>query len=93
LDESSVRDLANYSVATWDLLRSRKYGSKHYNEQELIVTAAELGADGKSVKLKMPDIEPTWVMEINYKLKSEKGEAVEGLVQNTIHQLGEAASI
>ncbi|MEX2566512.1 MAG: DUF6797 domain-containing protein, partial [Cyclobacteriaceae bacterium] len=60
LDESSVRDLANYSVATWDLLRSRKYGSKHYNEQELIVTAAELGADGKSVKLKMPDIEPTW---------------------------------
>ncbi|MBD3628200.1 DUF6797 domain-containing protein [Cyclobacterium sp.] len=93
MDESSVQDLANYSVATWDLLRSRKYGSKHYNEKNLTITAAELGADGKSVKLKMPDIEPTWVMEINYQLKSEKGDEVEGLVQNTIHQLGEAAAI
>ncbi|NHE58176.1 DUF6797 domain-containing protein [Cyclobacterium plantarum] len=93
MDESSVRELANYSVATWDLLRSRKYGSKHYNEKKLTITAAELGADGKSVKLKMPDIEPTWVMEINYQLKSEKGDEVEGLVQNTIHQLGEAAAI
>ncbi|MDN3689506.1 DUF6797 domain-containing protein [Cyclobacterium jeungdonense] len=88
LDESSVQNLANYTVATWDLLRSRKYGSKHYNEKELTITAAELGPDQKSIKLKIPEIEPTWVMEIKYQLESEGGETVEGLIQNTIHQLG-----
>lgn len=93
LDENSVRQLSNYTVATWDLLRSRKYGSKHYNEKELVVSAAELGPDRKSLKLKLPEIEPTWVMEIQYRLESEQGETVEGLIQNTIHQLGEASSI
>jgi hypothetical protein len=28
-------------------------------------------------------------MEIDFHLKSEKGEKVDGLIQNTIHQLGE----
>ncbi|WP_163379035.1 DUF6797 domain-containing protein [Cyclobacterium sp. SYSU L10401] len=92
LDEGSVKELSNYSVATWDLLRSRKYGSKHYNEKELEVTSAELGTDGKSIKLKIPNIEPTWVMEINYQLESDQGEVIEGLVQNTIHRLGEVSS-
>ena len=93
LDENSVKNLGNFTVATWDLLRSRKYGSKHYNEQELPLAAAELGRDGKSVKLKIPGIQPTWVMEIHYSLESESGEPVEGLIQNTIHKLGEASSL
>jgi hypothetical protein len=37
----------------------------------------------------MPNIQPTWVMEIKFDLKSEKGESVTGLIQNTIHRLGE----
>ncbi len=93
LDESSVHELSNYTVATWDLLRSRKYGSKHYNEKELAVSAVELGPDKKSLKLKLPEIEPTWVMEIQYRLESEQGETVEGLIQNTIHQLGGVTSL
>lgn len=93
LDESSVQNLANYTVATWDLLRSRKYGSKHYNEKELTIATAELGPDQKSIKLKIPNIEPTWVMEIKYQLESEGGDAVEGLIQNTIHRLGGVTSL
>ncbi|MBA4302430.1 MAG: hypothetical protein C0433_20350 [Cyclobacterium sp.] len=89
LDAKSVADTAHYTVKTWDLLRSRKYGSKHYNEQTLTVTKATLGKDKKSILLDIPQIKPTWGMEIQYRVKDDRGKAVVGLVQNTIHQLGE----
>jgi glucose/arabinose dehydrogenase/cytochrome c5 len=88
LDAKSVADTAHYTVKTWDLLRSRKYGSKHYNEQTLTVTKAALGKDKKSILLTIPQIKPTWGMEIQYQVKDGRGNPVEGLVQNTIHQLG-----
>lgn len=90
LDQASVKQLANYTVKTWDLLRSRKYGSKHLNEQTLPVTKAELGKDKKSILLTIPAIKPTWGMEIKYRIKGDDGKDVTGLVQNTIHQLGES---
>ena len=88
LDAGSVTDIAHYTVKTWDLLRSRKYGSKHYNEQILAVTKAALGKDKKSIQLTIPQIKPTWGMEIQYQVKDDTGKDVNGLVQNTIHQLG-----
>ena len=90
LDAESAEDAAHYSVKTWDLLRSRKYGSKHLNEQTLKVTKAELGKDRKSIKLTIPDIKPTWGMEIQYQLKDDRGKEVTGLVQNSIHKLGKS---
>jgi hypothetical protein len=90
LDQASVKQLANYTVKTWDLLRSRKYGSKHLNEQTLSVTKAELGKDKKSILLTIPAIKPTWGMEIQYRIKGDDGKDVTGLVQNTIHQLGKS---
>jgi hypothetical protein len=89
LETNSVEDINNYTIKTWDLLRSRKYGSAHYNEQSLEVTKAVLGKDKKSIQLTLPDIKPTWGMEIQYRIKDERGNDIEGLVQNTIHQLGE----
>jgi hypothetical protein len=89
LDAKSVQDLNNFTVKTWDLLRSRKYGSAHYNIQTLEVSRVVLDKDRKTVKLIMPNIQPTWVMEIKFDLKSERGESVAGLIQNTIHRLGE----
>ena len=88
LDERSVEDVSHYTVKTWDLLRSRKYGSKHYNEKTLQVTKAELDKNKKTIKLTISEIKPTWVMEIQYQIKDDRGNTREGLVQNTIHQLG-----
>ena len=88
LDAKSVIDIAHYTVKTWDLLRSRKYGSKHLNEQTLTVTKAALGKDKKAILLTIPQIKPTWGMEIQYQVKDDTGKDVNGLVQNTIHQLG-----
>jgi hypothetical protein len=89
LGAGSAAQISNYTVKTWDLLRSRKYGSAHYNEQTLEVTKAVLGKDKKSIQLTLPEIKPTWVMEIQYQVKDERGNDIKGLVQNTIHQLGE----
>lgn len=88
LDPASVKDISNYKIQTWDLLRSRRYGSDHYNIKELKVSKAELSKDRKTLHLYIPEIKPTWVMEINYKLKDNDGGKAEGLIQNTIHDFG-----
>jgi hypothetical protein len=90
LDLKTVQDTSRYIVRIWDLIRSRKYGSKHHNEQRLQVAKAELDASGKTISLTIPSIKPTWVMEISYKIKDSRGNNREGLVQNTIHQLGKS---
>jgi len=90
LDRASATNPENYAITAWDLKRSKSYGSKHYNERPWKVTAAELSEDGTTVTLTIPEIEPTWGMEIRCFLKSDTGEPVEVRIHNTIHQLGEA---
>lgn len=89
LNTESAKLVSNYKVETWDLERSRSYGSKHYNTKTLLVDKVEVSEDGKSVLLIIPEIKPTWVMEITYELTNSNGKKVTGLIQNTIHHLGE----
>ncbi|MBT4665415.1 MAG: hypothetical protein HOB63_02765 [Opitutae bacterium] len=49
--------------------------------------SAKLLADGQTVELNAPDIKPTWCMEINYELKTGKGEPISNRIHNTIHNL------
>ena len=55
----------------------------------MAVTAVRLGDDGRTVFLEMPDLTPTWCMEIRYTLRSAAGSPFAGTMQNTIHQLSE----
>lgn len=89
LDIKAATNPANYQINTWDLQRSRKYGSDRYNLQELAIESINLSDDGKVVLLQLPAIAPTWVMEIKYNLQGKAGAAFEGAVQNTIHELEE----
>ncbi len=79
----------NYTVRVWSLRRSRNYGSKHYNEQDLDITSATLSADRRTVSLEVPEIAPTWCMEIRYRLEGGGGEPFSGTIHNSIHVLGE----
>ena len=83
----SEADAGDFKVKTWSLKRTASYGSRHYNEKTLKVTSAKLSDDGKSVFIELPDIKPTWSMEISYRLKGANGENVTGVIHNTIHQL------
>jgi len=80
-------DAKNFDVKIWALKRSQNYGSKHVDEKPLPVAKAELRADGKTVRLSIPDLAPTHGMEIRFRLRGEDGRAIGGVVHNTIHVL------
>jgi len=61
----------------------------HYNPKTISVTAAELLPDGKSITLTIPEIQPTWGMEINYRIKDESGKWISGKIHNSIFKLNE----
>lgn len=88
LDPVSAQDPGRYAVRVWDLKRTANYGSKHYNERELVVESVQLAADGQTVLLEIPEIGPTWCMEIRYSIRGAGNEPVDGVIHNTIHQLG-----
>lgn len=92
LDRQTATDPKNYAAQIWGIRRTANYGSDHYNETPLPVTAATLSADGKTVTLQIPQIKPTWCMEIKYWLKGSGGEMVNGTIHNTIHRLPGAAA-
>jgi hypothetical protein len=87
LDENTACDSKNFVITTWDLKRTKNYGSKHFNERTLSVASAKLLADGKTVRIELPELEPTWGMEIKYSLRSESGVKFIGKIHNTIHRL------
>lgn len=89
LDRKSAEDVRNYVVKTWSLGRTAEYGSAHYNERLAHVTAAHLAPNDEKLFLEMPTIAPTQCMEIKYFLRSPVNEPVEGVIHNTIHQLGD----
>ena len=86
LDPKSV-DAKSFAIKVWGLKRSRNYGSKHIDEKPLAVAKATLSTDGKTVRLDLPDLAPTWGMEIKYRLTGTGGRPVIGVVHNTIHEL------
>lgn len=92
LDPASANDAANYAVKIWGLKRTADYGSKHIDEHPLKITKATLAADKKSVVLTIPDLRPTWCMEIKCDLRGADGTPISRTVHNTIHHLGIAAN-
>jgi len=89
LDAAPVADTSRIQVRTWALKRSANYGSKHYDEKRLKLASAKLSTDRRTLTLALPDIEPVWQMEIRYELKGANGEVAKGMLQNTIHALGD----
>jgi hypothetical protein len=89
IDRRTAADAGNYAVKTWSLKRTASYGSKHYDERALRITAVQVAEDGKSVLLKIPDVQPTQGMEIKYGFRSAAGEKIEGILHSSVHRLAE----
>jgi hypothetical protein len=87
LDRRASTETDRYSVRTWDLKRTKQYGSEHYNERELEVERAELAEDGRTLRLAIPDLQPTWGMEIICRLKGSDGAEFRRVIHNTVHFL------
>ena len=76
-----------FTVTVWDLKRARTYGSERLNTQELRVDGVTLSADGRTALIQIPDLAPTWIVEIAYDLKAAGGAAFDGVVQGTVYAL------
>lgn len=76
-------------VRAWDLKRTKNYGSKHFNERELAVTGVELSDDRRQLRLVIPELEPTWGMEVRLSVETQSGKTVERVIHNTIHRLAD----
>ena len=87
LDVGSVQEAHNFSVRTWGLTRAEKYGSPNSAEKTLAVKSARLLPDGKTVMLDIPEIQPTWCMEIKVSIRAADGTPITRQIHNTIHAL------
>ena len=92
LDPESAANIENYGIEAWDLKRSAKYGSEHHNQRSWKVTSALLMPDGKTVRLIVPDIAPTWGMEIRYRTSTVSGKQLTGKIHNSIQRLSNAVA-
>ena len=89
LSKEAAEDIDNFTIQTWDLKRTSDYGSDRYNVTALTIDEITLSEDQTTVTLRIPDIEPVWIMEISYTLESSNGEAFEGVIQNTVFELAQ----
>ena len=69
--------------------RSANYGSNHYDEHPLPITAAQIASDGRTVTLTIPALAPTQCYELTVKLRAPDGTLIERSLHGTIHALAE----
>jgi hypothetical protein len=86
LEPKHASDASRYAVQSWSLKRTAEYGSAHYEERTLRITHAALADDGRTVTLEVPELRPTWCMEIRFAIRAPDGAPVEGVIHNTIHR-------
>ncbi|MDH3583573.1 MAG: heme-binding protein, partial [Phycisphaerae bacterium] len=87
LDARAMADAEKFRVKTWALKRTKGYGSKHHDTKQLPVRSAHLSADGRTMSLEIPGIQPTWCMEIACQITGADGQTVQRVIHNTIHKL------
>ena len=87
LDITAAQDAKNYIVATWGLKRTENYGSPRTDERTLAVKSVRLLSDRKTVALEIPEIQPTWCMEIKVSIRAADGTPINRQIHNTIHAL------
>lgn len=87
LDPQVATDPENYRLQAWSIQRTARYGSDHFDEHSLKVQSATLTDDGHAVRLVVPDLSPTWCMEIRYAIQALDGEWIDGRIHHTIHSL------
>jgi len=85
LDPAAASDTAAWRVKTWGLERSKRYGSKHIDERQRDVTVAAVSADGLTVSLSVPELQPTWCYELRWQVRSASGGPISGMLHGTMH--------
>lgn len=95
LDKASAEDVQNWSGKRWNYIRSENYGSPEVwlsnpekkGRENLNITAAKLGADGKTVTLTIEDLRPVNQQSLKWDIKAADGTSIAQDIQETIHEI------
>jgi putative heme-binding domain-containing protein len=94
LDPDAATDMESYDVTHWNYHWRRDYGSDQYSPksdkpgiEKLNIVSVSLGADGKSVKLNVPDIKPVNQVHLLINLETKSGEPFEEEIYWTINRV------
>jgi putative heme-binding domain-containing protein len=82
---ATATDPSAWKMRAWDLKRTKKYGSDHFNERDLAVVSAKLSSDGRQVTLDVPDLGPTWCYSLEWNVKAAAGTPLKGVLHGTLH--------
>ena len=85
LDRELAEDVDSYGVVTWQLRRSKSYGSKHLDTRERKLASATLRDGDRRVWLAIPSLEPTMCIEIRCNLETPDEQPVRATIHGTIH--------
>ena len=97
LDKKSAGDVQNYSIEQYNYLYSGAYGSADYKVSKpgekgtdpVAIKSVTVSADGKSIFLEVPGLQPVDQMRIKMNLKAVDGSRVPDEVSNTINVVPE----
>lgn len=95
LDEASSINPANFSIAQWNYRWTSNYGSAHYSVQdkdregvdELIVKDLRLSADGQSITLHIPDLQPAQTVRLRFEVTGKDHKKVKDNIYLTVHKI------
>ncbi len=94
LDPDVATNLKSYDVRHWNYHWEKSYGSDQYSPttdkpgpEAMNVTSVTLGADGKSVKLNIPDLKPVNQVHLLLKVWAKDGTGFEEEIYWTINRV------
>lgn len=76
----------SFQISSWNLKRTRSYGSRHYDTKKLEVADYAIKKDW--LELDVPGLAPTWCMEISCEFEN----GVKRVIHNSIHQVNDGQS-
>jgi hypothetical protein len=86
IDPASVQP-ERFQLSRWNIKRSEKYGSQHFDTHVMDVQSAVWDETTRTITLEVPDLQPTWCMEIQLKLRGIDGDEFHRVIHNTIHAI------
>ncbi len=98
LDPVSARDTQNYELRRWEYIYSKEYGSPPMSlahplqkgRDTVKASSAAVSKDGRTVYLKIPNMQSVMQMKIGYNLRFENGQEAKNTIYHTVNWLSEA---
>ncbi len=95
LDRSTAEDPGSYGLEAWNYRYAAQYGSKDWSvkapeiegHDTWAVRSAKLSADGRTVVLEVPELQPVMQFGLKFNLDTADGRPAAGEMYGTIHRL------